>query len=57
MYMVVLGLSETMARLLTNDFGLGNERSEAQGALRLEFNVSRFLAHSFFQNNKRPRTY
>jgi len=47
MYMVVLGLSETMARLLTNDFGLGNERSEAQGALRLEFNVSRFLAHSF----------
>jgi len=47
MYMVVLGLSETMARLITNDFGLGNERSEAQGALRLEFNVSRFLAHSF----------
>lgn len=43
MYMVVLGLSETMARLLTNDFGLGNERSEAQGALRLEFNVSRFF--------------
>ncbi len=32
MYMVVLGLSETMARLLTNDFGLGNEQSEAQGA-------------------------
>ena len=45
--MVVLGLSEPLARLLTNDFDLGNERSEAQGALRLEFNVSRFLAHSF----------
>ena len=47
MYMVVLSLSEPLARLLTNDFDLGNEHSEAQGALRLKFNVSRFLAHSF----------
>lgn len=47
MYMVVLSLSEPLARLLTNDFDLGNEHSEAQGALRLEFNVSRFWAHSF----------
>lgn len=47
MYMAVLSLSEPLARLLTNDFDLGNEYSEAQGALRLEFNVSRFWAHSF----------
>jgi len=47
MYMDVLGLPEPIARLLTNDFDLSNERSEAQGALRLEFNVRRFLAHSF----------
>jgi hypothetical protein len=26
---------------------LSNEQREAQGAVRLEFNVSRFLAHSF----------
>lgn len=43
MYMDVLGLPEPMARLLTNDFDLSNERSEAQGALRLEFNVRRFF--------------
>lgn len=47
MYMVVLSLSEPLARFRTNDFDLGNEHSEAQGALRLELNVSRFWAHSF----------
>ena len=48
MHMDVIDLPEPTARFLTDDFDLGNERSEAQGALRLEFNVHRFLAHSFF---------
>lgn len=39
--MVVLGLSEPLARLLTNDFDLGNERSKRVCAFLTESQPSK----------------